>query len=128
MPAMTPTNSPMISGRSGLPKFMLSVNASGSAPTEIRSRQLSATSWPPPPPPLVDGLPTHQRLDREVGHDHSVQPQYEPPGLGDPADNGEVELPFGEDASGLGLATRPKDHQHTLLALAQHDFVGAHAC
>ena len=44
----TPANSPMISGFSGLPKFMLSVSASGSAPTAVRLRQLSATACMPP--------------------------------------------------------------------------------
>ena len=45
MPFTLPTNWPMISGRSGLPKFMLSVMASGSAPTAVRLRQVSATAW-----------------------------------------------------------------------------------
>ena len=38
----------MISGFSGLPKFMLSVSASGSAPTAVRLRQFSATACMPP--------------------------------------------------------------------------------
>ena len=44
MPFTASTNSPMISGRSGLPKFMQSVMASGSAPTAVRLRQHSATA------------------------------------------------------------------------------------
>ena len=44
MPSTEPTNWPMTSGRSGLAKFMLSVMASGSAPTAIRLRQVSATA------------------------------------------------------------------------------------
>ena len=38
----------MISGRSGLPKFKLSVMASGFAPTVVRFRQHSATACLPP--------------------------------------------------------------------------------
>jgi hypothetical protein len=37
-----------MSGFSGLPKFMLSVSASGSAPTAVKLRQLSATACMPP--------------------------------------------------------------------------------
>jgi len=46
--AFAAANWPMISGRSGLPKFMLSVSASGRAPTAVRLRQASATAWAPP--------------------------------------------------------------------------------
>ena len=45
MPRMAAANWPMISGFSGLPKFMLSVIASGRAPTAVRLRQASATAW-----------------------------------------------------------------------------------
>jgi hypothetical protein len=48
MPAMARTIWPMISGRSGLPKFRLSVTAMGSAPTAVRLRQASATACLPP--------------------------------------------------------------------------------
>jgi hypothetical protein len=48
MPRMTAANCPMISGFSGLPKFMLSVSASGRAPVAIRLRQASATACLPP--------------------------------------------------------------------------------
>ena len=48
MPRMAAANWPMISGFSGLPKFMLSVIASGRAPTAVRLRQASATAWRPP--------------------------------------------------------------------------------
>src|SRR4028118_1462557 len=48
MPRMQPATWPMISGRSGLPKFMLSVIASGRAPTAGRLRHVSAAAWAPP--------------------------------------------------------------------------------
>ena len=48
MPRMAAANWPMISGFSGLPKFMLSVSASGRAPTAVRLRQASATAWQAP--------------------------------------------------------------------------------
>jgi hypothetical protein len=48
MPRTAAANWPMISGFSGLPKFMLSVTASGRAPTAERFRQASATAWRPP--------------------------------------------------------------------------------
>ena len=48
MPRMLAANWPMISGFSGLPKFMLSVIASGRAPTADRLRQASATACIPP--------------------------------------------------------------------------------
>ena len=48
MPRMQAANWPMISGRSGLPKFMLSVIASGRAPVAVMLRQASATAWAPP--------------------------------------------------------------------------------
>ncbi len=48
MPSIVPANWPMISGRSGLPKFMLSVIASGRAPTAVRLRQASATACAAP--------------------------------------------------------------------------------
>jgi hypothetical protein len=41
-------NWPMISCLSGLPKFMLSVTASGVAPVAVRLRQASATACAPP--------------------------------------------------------------------------------
>ena len=44
MPFIEPTNWPITSGRSGLPKFRLSVMASGSAPTAVRLRQVSTTA------------------------------------------------------------------------------------
>ena len=48
MPRIAAANWPMISGFSGLPKFMLSVIASGRAPTAVRLRHASATAWAPP--------------------------------------------------------------------------------
>ena len=48
MPWMQPTNWPMIRGFSGLPKFMLSVVASGRAPVAQRLRKHSATACRPP--------------------------------------------------------------------------------
>jgi len=48
MPSIASTNWPMIRGRSGLPKFMLSVRASGSAPIAVMLRQVSATACAPP--------------------------------------------------------------------------------
>ena len=48
MPLMAPTSWPMISGFSGLPKFRLSVAASGVAPQATRLRQASATACLPP--------------------------------------------------------------------------------
>jgi hypothetical protein len=48
MPLSAPTNWPMISGFSGLPKLRLSVVASGRAPTAQRLRKASATACLPP--------------------------------------------------------------------------------
>ena len=48
MPRIAAANWPMISGFSGLPKFMLSVIASGRAPTAVRLRHASATACAPP--------------------------------------------------------------------------------
>ena len=48
MPSIDWANWPMIRGISGLPKFMLSVTAMGSAPVAVRLRQASATACRPP--------------------------------------------------------------------------------
>jgi hypothetical protein len=48
MPRTAAANWPMISGFSGLPKFMLSVMASGVAPVAVMLRQASATACLPP--------------------------------------------------------------------------------
>ena len=48
MPFRQPTNWPMFSGRSGLPKLRLSVIASGRPPTAVMLRQASATACLPP--------------------------------------------------------------------------------
>jgi len=48
MPRMAFTSCPMISGFSGLPKFRLSVIASGLPPTAVMLRQASATACLPP--------------------------------------------------------------------------------
>ena len=48
MPLMQPTNWPIISGFSGLPKFILFVIASGRAPVAVILRQASATACAPP--------------------------------------------------------------------------------
>ena len=80
----------------------------------------------PPRPPVDRGL-GDQRPDRDVGGDFSGAPQHQPPGIGDPADHREVELPFLEDVAGRRLAAGAQDHQHALLAFAQHDLVGRHA-
>ena len=47
-------------------------------------------------------------------------------GLGDLADHREVELPFVENPPRRRFAARRQDHQHPLLAFAEHDLVGAH--
>ena len=185
MPSIAPTNWPMISGRSGLPKFMLSVMrqrrrrrprsgcassrrpparrrapdrrgnsaacSRSPAPAPCRCRRTRTTAASPPgrltvlpitrwsycsqiqrfearsgqamsrcrhssgsrsgseagsisgsgsrraPRPLVERRLGDQRPDRDVGGDLAVHPQHQPPGLGDPADHREIELPFLED-------------------------------
>ena len=47
-PCRHPTNWPIYSGRSGLPKLRLSVSASGVAPRTVMFRQASATACLPP--------------------------------------------------------------------------------
>ena len=48
IPRTAPANWPMTSGFSGLPKFMLSVIASGVAPVAVMLRHASATACMPP--------------------------------------------------------------------------------
>ena len=83
---------------------------------------IGAPPWPP-----VDRRFGDQRPDRDFAGDLSSAPQHQPPGVGDPADHREVQLPFLEDVASRGLAAWAQDHQHALLAFAQHDFVGRHA-
>ena len=83
---------------------------------------IGAPPWPP-----VDRRFGDQRPDRDFAGDLSSAPQHQPPGVGDPADHREVQLPFLEDVASRGLAAGAQDHQHALLAFAQHDFVGRHA-
>ena len=52
--------------------------------------------------------------------------QHQPVGIGDPADDREIKLPFFEDRLCCRLASRLEDHQHAFLALAQHDFIRRH--
>ena len=80
----------------------------------------------PHPGALVERRLADQGSDRDVGGALAVHAQDEAPRFGDPADHREVELPFGEDAARLGLAAGRQDHQHPLLAFAEHDLVGAH--
>ena len=79
------------------------------------------------PGPLVNRRLGDERPDRDIGRDLAVHAQHQPAGLGDPADHREIEFPFLENPARLVLAAGREDHQHALLALAEHDLVGGHA-
>ena len=53
--------------------------------------------------------------------------QHQAPAGGGAADHRRVQVPLGEHAFGVGLATWLQDRQHPLLAFRQHHLVGAHA-
>ncbi len=80
-----------------------------------------------PARPVVLRRRRDQRRDRHVDHHLAVLANDHVPGVGDLADDGEVQLPLFEDGARLGLGARPQHHQHPLLALRQHDLVGGHA-
>ena len=61
-----------------------------------------------------------------VGDRLAAELEHQMAGIGDPADHGEIQLPFGEDRLGLGLAAGLQHHQHPLLALRQHHLIGRH--
>ncbi len=48
-------------------------------------------------------------------------------GIGDTANDGEVEVPFFENVAGKLLAVRTQHHQHAFLAFGQHELIGGHA-
>ena len=55
------------------------------------------------------------------------QRQHHALGVGEMADDGEVELPLLEDLARRVLAAGLQHHQHALLAFGEHDLVGGHA-
>ncbi len=78
------------------------------------------------PGPVVFGCRPGERLERQIGHHRAVE-LHDEAVLGDClADDGEIEVPFFEDGAGLGLLLRAQHHQHALLALGEHHFVGGH--
>ena len=48
-------------------------------------------------------------------------------GIGEVADDGDIEFPFVEDGLGHVLLAGFEDHEHALLAFGEHHFVGGHA-
>src|ERR1700752_3415524 len=80
-----------------------------------------------PPWPVIDRRLAHQWTDRDVGRQLAIFAQDEPPGIGNLADEREIELPFLKDSARRRLAAGAQHYQHALLAFAEHDFVGAHA-
>src|SRR2546426_354767 len=119
MPATASANCHMISGRSGLPKFRQLVAPIGSAPAHATFRAASATASFAPsraadrPPvnrrciserrirPLGDDGPVtldpHQAVGRHLANPYGVQ------------------IPFLENALGLGFAAALDDQRHALL-------------
>ena len=68
-----------------------------------------------------------QRGERDVGFDHAVVAHDDAAGVGQVADDREVQLPFLEDVARDVLAVGAQHHQHALLAFRQHELVGGHA-
>ena len=67
-----------------------------------------------------------ERIERDFGFDLAVMLDDDVAGIGQVADDGEVELPLLEDGAGHVLSIRSEHHQHALLALGQHHLVGGH--
>ena len=68
-----------------------------------------------------------QWCDRDVADHFAVLLQHETACVSRHADDFSVEVPFVEDRFGDGFLARLENHEHTLLAFRQHDFVGCHA-
>ena len=79
------------------------------------------------PRPLVDRRLGDQRRDRDVADDVAVPGQHHALGVGEMADDGEVELPLLEDPARQLLAAGLQHDQHALLAFGEHELVGVHA-
>ena len=67
-----------------------------------------------------------QGVKGDVGFDLAVVLDDDVAGVGEVADDGEVEFPLVEDGAGDVLAVGTEDHEHALLALGQHHLVGGH--
>ena len=67
-----------------------------------------------------------QRVDGQVGHNFPLVAQHHVPGVGQRADDGEIQFPFLEDGPGLVLGAGLQHHQHPFLGFRQHHLVGAH--
>ncbi len=63
---------------------------------------------------------------RQVGFDLAIETDEETVFGEGFAHDGEVEVPFVENRLGFGLKLGAQDHEHTLLAFAEHHFIGRH--
>ena len=68
-----------------------------------------------------------ERTKRDVAHDLAVPFEHHVACVGNLADNREVQLPLLENRGGHFLFAGLQNHEHTLLALAQHHLVRGHA-
>ena len=76
---------------------------------------------------MIDRRLVAQFLDRQVGHHLTAVTHDEALGRRGLADDREIQPPFTEDFLGLRLLFRLEHHEHALLALGEHHFIGAHA-
>ena len=49
---------------------------------------------------------------------------HDAPGIGQLANDREIQFPFAENRLGLGLTARLQDHQHAFLAFGEHHLIG----
>ena len=68
-----------------------------------------------------------KRRERDVADDLAMMFEHHAAGVGDGADDREVEFPFVEDRGGEILAAGLQHHQHAFLRFGQHHFIGRHA-
>ena len=77
--------------------------------------------------PVIQRRLIGQRRQRTIRLHGPLVPHHDPPGVGQMADDGEIQLPFVENRPRHVLPVGADDDQHPLLAFRQHHLVGGHA-